>query len=294
MISTPVQPTAEYVDYLADSRMWQRFRPRAGDVVVVTPPKSGTTWTQAIVSLLLFPDHDHSEGLSVLSPWIDAEVHKIDEVIARLEGRAGRRHVKTHTPLDGIPFWPDLRYICVYRHPIDVFFSWRNHERNMTFELEDLPIIDDLREDFRDYLGSSYRGTAGARLPGVVHHFKCSLAQSSRTNVLLLHYADMVRDLAGTVAQIANHIGVSLPPDALAAVVKAATFGNMKANAHRFAPAAGEGVWHQEDAFFESGSSNKWEGRLTKGDLSAYDSKISQALSPDERAWLEWGSAARV
>ena len=140
MIGTPAEPTADYIDSHADSRVWKHFRPRAGDIVVATPPKSGTTWMQAIVALLLSGDPTINVNPSHNAPWIDA-ASDVDEVMARIEAQNGRRHFKTHTPFDGIPAWPGLKYICVYRHPLDVFFSWRKHERNMTFEFEDLPVI---------------------------------------------------------------------------------------------------------------------------------------------------------
>ena len=291
MINAPTAPNAEYVDVLADSRLWKHFRPRADDIIIVTPPKSGTTWTQAIVALLLSGDPGFNASPSINSPWIDAAGDDIDEVFGQLEAQTQRRYIKTHTPLDGIPVWHELTYICVYRHPVDVYFSWRKHEMNMTFELDDLPIIEDPSEGFRDYLDSAYKGTAGARLPGLLNHYKCTLAEGNRPNVLRLHYADMTRDLAAEMARVADHLGVSHSPEVMASLVDAATFDNMKQNAARCAPAAGKGVWHRDDAFFDSASSNKWEGQLTEDDLTAYDAKISLALKTEERDWLEWGNA---
>lgn len=292
MIGVPIAPTVEYLDSLADSRRWKRFCPRADDIVVSTPAKSGTTWVQAIVALLLSGDPEVNADPSTNAPWIDSSGREIDEVLGQLEAQTKRRQVKTHTPFDGIPFWPGLTYICVYRHPVDVFFSWRKHQRNMTFEIEDLRFIEDLHEGFRDYVNSSYEGTAGIALPGLLHHYKCALTHRNRTNVLLLHYADMARDLAGSMARVAEHLGITHPPDVMEALVEAATFDQMKANAHRFAPAAGKGLWHRDEAFFDSASSNKWVGRLSEADLSVYEERISGALPPAERAWLEWGSAS--
>lgn len=48
-------PTPSYVTWLIDSTRWNRFVPRAGDVVVATYPKSGTTSAQRLVSLLIRP-----------------------------------------------------------------------------------------------------------------------------------------------------------------------------------------------------------------------------------------------
>lgn len=35
-----------YVTPVSDSSRWLGYKPRAGDIIVCTPPKCGTTWTQ--------------------------------------------------------------------------------------------------------------------------------------------------------------------------------------------------------------------------------------------------------
>jgi len=77
----------------------------------------------------------------------------------------------------------------------------------------------------------------------------------------------------------------------MARLLKAATFKNMKANADRFAVAAGQGFWNDDANFFDSATSNKWLGQLTDEDLAAYDARMSAILPRKERHWLEWGGA---
>ena len=55
--------------------------------------------------------------------------------------------------------------------------------------------------------------------------------------------------------------------------------------------AAGREVWSDEAKFFDSATSNKWEGVLSSDDLAAYDRVMSERLLPEARGWLEWGSA---
>ncbi len=43
---------------LLDSRRWDGFEFRADDIVISTPPKCGTTWTQMITALLIFDTAD--------------------------------------------------------------------------------------------------------------------------------------------------------------------------------------------------------------------------------------------
>ena len=41
--------------------------------------------------------------------------------------------------------------------------------------------------------------------------------------------------------------------------------------------------------FYASGTSNKWEGRLSADDLASYSKRINSLIPPDDVAWLEWG-----
>ncbi|PWL34902.1 MAG: hypothetical protein DCO97_11695, partial [Marivita sp. XM-24bin2] len=120
-----------YLGPLTDSRRWDMVTIRSDDVIVVTPPKSGTTWMQTIVALLLSGDPDIEPELSVKMPWVDIRIREMAEVAARLEAMPHRRSMKSHTPLDGLPLHDKAQYICVFRHPLDAHFSFRSHVRNI-------------------------------------------------------------------------------------------------------------------------------------------------------------------
>lgn len=293
MIGGPSTPRNHYTGALTDSRRWTHYKPRIGDIVVTTPPKSGTTWTQAILALLISGDPLVEANPSVNAPWFDNKLNDLDDVVTRLEAQTSRRHVKTHTPFDGIPIWSELRYIAVYRHPIDVHFSYRKHVANYRPEVAERLGIDettfpkDPRESFRVFIEGDNNDNAS--LKAVVNHYKSTLVQEPRDNVLRLHYADMTADLMSNAQTIATHIGISHPQDVMEQLVEAATFDSMKANTNRFALAAGKEFWKNDSGFFDSATSNKWEGVLTGDDLATYEKSISQLLSPDERYWLEWG-----
>ncbi|ASP20322.1 glycolipid sulfotransferase [Antarctobacter heliothermus] len=290
MTIVPPEPALrDYKDTLTDSRRWDAFTPRDGDIVVSTPPKCGTTWTQAILAMLITGDPLVDAQTSMKSPWIDISFRDVAEVMARLEAQEHRRQVKTHTPFDGVPYWPQMRYITVYRHPIDVHFSFRKHVANMSFDFAIGLYPDDLSEGFRLFLEGDHFDAVS--LDSILTHYRETLVREPRENLLRLHYADMTRDLPRTVARIADHVGIEHPKALLDAIADAATFDSMKANAHRFTPSAGQEFWRNDAEFFNTASSNKWEGRLTPDDLAAYDARMSVALSPKDRHWLEWGSA---
>ena len=113
-----------------DSNRWDGFELRPGDIIISTPPKCGTTWTQMICALLILQEPELPLPLDTLSPWIDMVTRARTDVFADLEAQTHRRFIKTHTPLDGIPNDPAVTYICVGRDPRDVGLSMDRHIGN--------------------------------------------------------------------------------------------------------------------------------------------------------------------
>src|SRR5215212_7470951 len=102
-----------YEARMYDSNRWNGFELRPGDIIISTPPKCGTTWTQMICALLILQEPELPLPLDTLSPWIDMVTRARTDVFADLEAQTHRRFFKTHTPLDGIPNDPTVTYICV-------------------------------------------------------------------------------------------------------------------------------------------------------------------------------------
>lgn len=283
-----------YLGPLTDNRRWDMVDIRPDDIFVVTPPKCGTTWTQTIVALLLSGDPDVETELSVKMPWVDIRIREMSEVAARLAAMTHRRSMKSHTPMDGLPLDEQAHYICVFRHPLDAHFSYRKHVRNIPMSWFDTWYPEDDAEGitFRRFLDGGAEGFDGDAMPlaHIIQHYKAAAALADQPNVSLLHYADMSKDLAGTFAKLADVLNISHSPEVLAQLVQAATFDNMKANAARYAPSGGKGFMKSDSDFFHSGTSGKWDGKLTEAELTAYDAMMDAHLTPGERAWLEFGS----
>src|SRR6266849_3830431 len=119
-----------YEASMYDSNRWDGFELRPGDIIISTPPKCGTTWTQMICALLILQEPELPLPLDTLSPWIDMVTRARTDVFANLAAQTHRRFIKTHTPLDGIPNDPMITYICVGRDPRDVALSMDHHIDN--------------------------------------------------------------------------------------------------------------------------------------------------------------------
>lgn len=91
--------TRDLHNMLMDSTRWDGFEFRDDDIVIDTWAKSGTTWTQQIVSQLIF---NGAVGVPAMgpAPWLDLRVIPLDEIIAGLEAQTHRRFIQSHLPAD--------------------------------------------------------------------------------------------------------------------------------------------------------------------------------------------------
>lgn len=285
-----------YLGPLTDNRRWDMVEIRPNDVIVVTPPKCGTTWMQTIIALLFSGDPLVETELSIKMPWVDIRLREMSEVAERLAAMTHRRSMKSHTPLDGLPLDDHAQYICVFRHPLDAHFSYRKHLRNVPISWFNhwYPEDDPDGVTFRRFLDGGAEGfdADAMTLASILQHYKAAAALADRSKLSMFHYADMIFDLPGTFSRVAALLDITHSDDVMARLQQAATFDNMKTNAARFAPSGGKGFMKSDSDFFDSGTSGKWLGQLTDDELSAYDTMMDEHLTPDQRAWLEYGAAS--
>lgn len=290
-----------------ESSRWDNFVPRDQDIVICTPAKCGTTWTQMICALLIFQKTEFEKPLTEYSPWLDVLFVPVDRVLSQLNEQTHRRFIKTHTPLDGIPYFEKSRYICVGRDPRDAFLSLKNHMENMKMEaLATLqqnatgdwtpprPSPQDLKEWFRRWIDSSCSTDPGhAAHADVLNYVKTFWEYRHLPNILMLHYSDLQADLDGEMRRIAKFLEIEVPEPLWPELVAAAGFENMKRNADRLAPQVTDDVWKDTSQFFNKGSSGQWRDILGEKELSVYQQVMAERLEPELASWLESGRLAR-
>ena len=293
-----------YRNVVLDSARWEGFEFRDDDIVISTPPKCGTTWTQMMCALLIFQDTAFPRPLTQMSPWVEVQTARIEDVFAVLEAQPHRRFVKSHCPLDGIPFDPRVTYITVGRDPRDVALSWDNHMDNLRLdhfiELRAAAVgLDDLAEvmpegppvrpadpaqRFWDWMEAPPFGASG--LAGTVHHIDTFWQRRDDPNVVLLHYADLQADLDGQMRGLAARLGIAIDEDRWPTLVGAATFDSMRGRATELAPQSTSEYWKDNDRFFNRGTCGQWRDLVTAEDLVRYDTIISAMASPELVTWL--------
>lgn len=298
MTSAPVLEPARYTysGGVTSPARWATWVPRKGDILLTTPPKCGTTWTQSILCMLVNGTTDLPKPVPVLSPWVDADLGvPIETVTADIAAQTGRRVLKTHTPADGFPIWDGVTYFAVYRHPLDLFFSLRKHVMNTSRVIEeDRHFLGPVTDALDRYLTGGVDRTDFAHdtLAKMMLHYRQTACSDRLRDLNLFHYDDMLRDGRGNVERMAHALGID---DArlIDAVTEATSFANMKANASNFTPVAGSGFWKSDEGFFDSATSGKWKGHLTDAELRRFDTRLAELVpDPASRAWLLHGSLA--
>jgi aryl sulfotransferase len=287
------QQDQSYFGTITNTDRWQNFQHRSDDIFICTPPKCGTTWTQAICAMLIFGTAEHGRQVSKLSPWIDAEFAPIDEYLAEINQQQNRRFIKTHTPFDGIPYYPECTYLVVLRDPRDAYLSGLNHSNNMNDQDLATSIFPHGAHAFEDWLTRTWHSEQWdtQSLDNLSHFFMSYWRYKDLANVHLNHYSDMKLDLKSTIKSMAHALDVEIDAAKLAAFTHAASFTNMKENADQFAPEAGTGMWKAETNFFASGANKQWQDKFSENDLKAFNDRIAELLSADEIKWLLSGNS---
>ncbi len=272
-----------------DSGRWVGFPFRDGDIVISTRSKHGTTWVQMLCALLVFRTADLPAPLSELSPWLDWLGAPRDEVVARLERQQHRRFIKTHTPLDGLPFDPRATFVVVGRHPLDaavsLYHQGANLDRARIAELTGKPEVHLPRLPLADWLAEWIDADPSPQdeldgLPGVMHHLTDAWGRRSEANVVLVHFADLLADLDGEMTHLADVLELPPPtPD----LVAAARFDAMRDRADLLAPDAG-GILVDRQAFFRQGGSSRDD--LPAALIARYDARAAASAPPDLLTWL--------
>ena len=315
-----------YQSFLTDSARWEGFRFRPGDIIISTPAKCGTTWTQMICGLLIFQTPEFDRPLDELSPWLEMRLRRRADTFALYETQTQRRFIKSHTPLDGLPADERVTYICVGRDPRDVALSWNAHMSNIEMSTAfaalaaavepgdsfgpppDRPTFSDEREAFLHWVDDPTPPQEMAMsLAGTIHHLSTFWAAcggsrrtcrgdtprppgSGRDDVVLLHYDDLHADLEGEMRRLAGRLDIKVPDHLWPALVAAASFGEMRRRADVVAPDTGNRIWKSNAGFFNRGTSRQWCDVVRDEDLAHYEARVRELAPPDLAAWLHSGA----
>ena len=293
-----------YAEHDADNARWDGFAFRPGDVVISAPSKSGTTWTQLLVALLIFDGPDFPAPLGALSPWMDHFVQPLEKVRADLAAQTHRRFIKTHTPLDGLPLPDEVRFVCVGRDPRDAVVSMAHHRSNLDRERY-ADLLDRVRptgveapppsgdrtaeEDFDRFLDRPDMEFPAWTIQFVAHNYRTFWDHRDDPNVALFHFADYLADLPVEVERLGAHLGMDVDRERAERLAAHASIDRARERAAQVAPEANLAIWKRPEGFFRSGGRGEWRELMTRTQQDKYERLVAELMPPDLATWVHHG-----
>jgi hypothetical protein len=270
MLVTPVDPKRfEFV--------YQNWVPRPDDVFIASFPKSGTTWTQQIVRLVYSRGliRDSDPALHAIIPWLDDSEDLPD--LSVVDTLTSPRVFKSHNPYHLLPckLTESNRLIYVTRTAKDTAVSMYFHTFGFKMYEYDEPI--------EHFIGEFMAGRV--EYGPYWTHLSSWYAQRERSNILVLHYEDMQRDLAATVARVAHFLDQPLTNEEIERIAELSTFSSMKKD-HRTSMQ----LWDEEQRkpgmpFMRKGKAGDWANHFTPELAQVFDREFKVKMATINWPW---------
>ncbi|XP_037090162.1 sulfotransferase 1C4-like [Pollicipes pollicipes] len=263
---------------------------KAGDVWVVTPPKSGTTWTQEMVWLIA-NDLDYDGAKRTLSErWdflrtgalTDGEKYPDLKTTRRSDAAcqqpsdsshcAQPRFVKTHWPLSMIH--PRVLDVCkvvyVARNPKDVCVSFYHHSRLMKYN--------EFHGDMQAFMEYFMEGLMVAT--PVIEHMIEAWNMRHHPNICFIFFEDMKRDLQSEIRRVAEFLGKSLSCEQVDELAEHLHFDNFKKNPYvNKEEGKTSGDFHVDRGdFIRKGKIGDWKNHFTPEMSEKFDKWMAEKL----------------
>ena len=290
------QKTREIETISFNSAIWNDFKFRDDDIIISTYAKSGTTWMQQIIGQLLFNGAENIPVAS-MSPWLDLKFPPAKEKLNALEAQTHRRFVKTHLPVDALVYSPHAKYIYIARDGRDVVWSVYNHHvtanetwynmLNGSKEWTGPPMprpVDSVRQYFLDWLEKDgypwWPFWENVRSWWKIRHLP---------NLLLVHFANLKKDMEGEIRRIARFIDLSVEELNWDTILEHCTFNYMKSHADQSVPLGGMFWEGGAKTFLHKGTNGRWRDILSEEDSQRYEQKTKAMLGEACSHWLKTG-----
>ncbi|KAG0410930.1 hypothetical protein HPB47_011956 [Ixodes persulcatus] len=170
------------------------YKPKPGDVFVVSYPKCGTTWMQFILFNIFsggVPPKSKAE-FRLKTPFLECTGV---ECVARMPGPGA---IKTHFPFHKQPYSRDAKYFYITRNPYDCCVSYYHQKKILPAYFFEDGTFDEFFETFVE--GKGEYGDYFDHLLSWYEH-------RDDPNVFFLTYEDLKRDTRSWIVKMADFIG---------------------------------------------------------------------------------------
>ncbi|XP_060694031.1 sulfotransferase family 5A, member 1 isoform X2 [Hemiscyllium ocellatum] len=248
----------------------EEFKFHDTDILIVTYPKSGTTWMQEILTLIC-SDGNQAPAKTIpnwiRTPWIE---HYYCEDI--LQDKLDNRIITTHLPfhiLSKSLKQSNTKVIYVARNPMDIVVSFYHFHKMAKF-LPEPGTFGEFLEKF--LLGKVHFGSW-------FEHIKDWLSHREEFNFLFITYEELKKDLRCSVEKLCKFLERSLLPDVVDTIVWHCSFTNMKDNQMiNYTLVPNEIMDHQRGKFMRKGKVGDWKEHFTEEQKQHFEKVFQEKM----------------
>ncbi|XP_033124061.1 sulfotransferase 1C2A-like [Anneissia japonica] len=257
----PIFTTVKHIEEL------QNFEIFEDDVVVMTSPKSGTTWMQEIISMLRYGcDAQKADQEYIENRWMF-----IDFPSQQPKVFSSTRLIKTHLPPRAIPaqmLAKKAKIIFVSRNPKDTAVSFFYFHKTV----KRLPTYDSWNEFLEDFC-------AGNLVRGDWFDMNSYWwSQRNHKNVLFVKYEDMHRNLSDVAKKVASFLGWTITNKDLPELLKHCSFESMKSN-KKVNYTENPRMDTKNVPFMRKGKVGDWKNHFTVAQSEAFDELYREKMA---------------
>lgn len=266
-----------FPSFITEQRMdeLKNFSLRADDVFVAGYCKSGTTWLQLIVKLILNNGKEDGKTVVETIPWLAAvgTQHLGRWPAVDIDAMPSPRAFKSHEPYDmvpgGLPSSSPAKYIYIARNPKDAIVSSCYHFRWD----KQLGFLGNESDVIKGYAyGTMHFGSWFNHVLGWWKH-------KDHPNILFIKYEDMKKDAFSIVSAIAEFIGCGLEKKVIDSIVGMTTFDAMKDRSSSWLPKHFHHEHPNEEPFMRKGVVGDWKNHFTAEQWAEFDAVYAEKMN---------------
>ncbi|XP_058477602.1 sulfotransferase 2B1-like [Solea solea] len=252
-------------------KYFEEFTFRKDDVIIATYPKSGTTWMQEIIPLIL-SEGDPASVETLMSwnrvPWLEMVYTAKLDVEQRPSPRIFSTHFQYSMMQPGF-FEVKPKVIYVMRNPKDVFTSYFHFSKASSFLVNPGPQSEFLKT-FMD--GKVSHGSW-------FEHVKGWLNAEDKKHIMYISYEELKTDLKNAVARIAQFLEKPLDAEVIEKIAERCLFQNMKQNKMSNHSTVSSKVLDQaKSEFLRKGIVGDWKNQLTVPEAEYFDAVYTDKM----------------
>ncbi|XP_036937080.1 sulfotransferase 2B1-like isoform X1 [Acanthopagrus latus] len=251
-------------------KYFEEFSFRPDDIIIAAYPKSGTTWSQEIVPLIV----NGGDPTCLQSPNWDRAPWLEDLLTCSLniEERPSPRMFATHLQYNMMPpsfFKVKPRVINVMRNPKDVFTSAIHYCEKASYHVNPGPQTKFLHKflDGKVAYGSWF------------DHVKSWLNAEDKEHIMHISYEEMIMDLKDSVSRMAQFLEIPLDNEVIEKIADRCLFKNMKTNSSNFSLVPPKITDMSKSEFMRKGIAGDWKNQLTVAEAEYFDAVYKDQMN---------------